>query len=356
MDELNKLAGKLDRQFDAQLPFVAYCEPDGLKVHALLGSGGFRAISAKSGFIFAPFCGSHIMIPEEGSEKISASFEAREPAAKAPEIQNSEDGKASFIDLVANGIARINNGDFSKVVLSRRELVAIDNIMPSQLLLKLLQAYPSAFRYVFFHPESGLWAGATPERLLQAAGNKFHTVALAGTQPFTSSAKILWQEKEKEEQALVTDFIVDGLKDIALDVEVSQPFTQRAGNLVHIKTDIHGVLKDAHSIERMLQMLHPTPAVCGTPRDTARDFILENEGYDREFYSGYLGCIASSEGKTAHANLYVNLRCMKISGQTASIYMGCGVTAGSDPEKEYIETVNKSMTMKRILAEIKQEL
>jgi isochorismate synthase len=97
--------------------------------------------------------------------------------------------------------------------------------------------------------------------------------------------------------------------------------------------------------------LHPTPAVCGFPKLDAQKFIIENEGYDRTFYAGFLGEWNKDfvSYKENCSDLYVNLRCMKIEDQKAKLYVGGGINKGSNPEKEYIETVNKSLTMKKVL-------
>jgi isochorismate synthase len=110
-------------------------------------------------------------------------------------------------------------------------------------------------------------------------------------------------------------------------------------------------LKDDTSLKDVMNTLHPTPAVCGLPKAEAKQFLLQNEGYDREYYSGFLGELnydfaTGEEGKT---DLFVNLRCMKIEDNKAHLYIGCGITKDSDPEKEFVETVNKSMTMRRVL-------
>jgi isochorismate synthase len=97
--------------------------------------------------------------------------------------------------------------------------------------------------------------------------------------------------------------------------------------------------------------LHPTSAVCGLPKKEAKEFILQNEGYNREYYSGFLGelNIDFVTFKTLQTDLFVNLRCMKIIKNKASLFVGCGITKESNPLDEYMETVNKSMTMKKII-------
>jgi isochorismate synthase len=160
-----------------------------------------------------------------------------------------------------------------------------------------------------------------------------------------------------EEQQFVTDFILNNLKNLTSEEIVSSPYTVQAGTLAHIKTDIEGVIKENSSLKQVVSVLHPTPAVCGLPKEAAKDFILENEGYDREYYTGFLGEL-NKEGfnkEELKTDLYVNLRCMQIKigaeleTTQVHLYMGCGITVDSIPEKEWRESVNKSVTMKKIL-------
>jgi len=148
----------------------------------------------------------------------------------------------------------------------------------------------------------------------------------------------------------VTDFIVKRLREFTASVVVSEPYSLKAGSIWHIKTDISGVLKDNSTLEEVIDTLHPTPAVCGLPKKKSKAFIIENENYDRTFYTGFLGELNSTfAGADASSDLFVNLRCMQIQETKAILYMGCGITKESIPEKEWEESVNKSMTMKRVL-------
>ncbi|RZJ26337.1 MAG: isochorismate synthase, partial [Flavobacterium sp.] len=215
---------------------------------------------------------------------------------------------------------------------------------------KLIALYPTAFRYLWFHRETGIWMGATPEQLIKANDKQFNTVALAGTQAFSGNEQVEWQQKEIAEQQFVTDFISESLMSSASGMTFSDSYTAKAGNLLHIKTDIQGTLNTDASLEEVLKVLHPTPAVCGFPKADAKEFITANEGYDREFYSGFLGELNKDFANDKKASeLYVNLRCMKIDDNNAHLFIGCGITKDSIPENEFTETVNKSLTMKKVL-------
>ena len=114
--------------------------------------------------------------------------------------------------------------------------------------------------------------------------------------------------------------------------------------MLHLKADIIGVIGD-FELKKLLDTLHPTPAVCGLPKESSKSFILANENYDRTYYTGFLGEI-NVDLETA---LYVNLRCVEIVGTTAIIYVGGGITLESIPENEWSETSNKTFTIKSIL-------
>ena len=345
------------KQHKAQnLPFVLYRKPNDIKLFGFFQNNDhlyFAENFEETGFVFAPFEGNQmILIPKNESvkwEELITSFEENQGS----DFIDSEDvqSKEHFEMLVQKGIDAIAKGDFKKVVLSREEIVDLSSFDLVSIFEKLIQSYPTAFCYCWFHPKIGLWMGATPERLLKANNKKFYTMALAGTQKLQGTAEVVWEKKEMEEQQFVTDFILDNLKDLSSEVAVSSPYTLQAGTLAHIKTDIEGIINENSSLKQVVSVLHPTPAVCGLPKETAKDFILENEGYDREYYTGFLGEL-NKEGfnkEELKSDLYVNLRCMQIKDNQAHLYVGCGITKDSIPEKEWRESVNKSVTMKKIL-------
>ena len=339
----------------AGYPFAVYAKPGSNIVTGIFQNtpSPYHLIdySAK-GFAFAPFTAGEVcFIPYDKSDVLSVEFKPTDftlPEIVQPEIDNV--AKASFEKLVAKSVAAIQEGQFEKLVLSREEIVQAGEGNSLNIYHKLLAAYPMAFRYCFYHPDSGLWMGATPEQLLKVENTTLHTVALAGTQLYKEGQTAVWENKEKEEQQFVTDYIVTSLAPFVSDIRKTEPYTFRAGNIVHIKTDVSAELQNRDSLKEIVQVLHPTPAVCGLPKNKAKAFLMQNEGYDRTFYAGFLGEMnadfSTGQPKT---DLFVNLRCMKVEDSIAHIYIGCGITKDSNPEKEFIETVNKSMTMRRVL-------
>ena len=339
------------------LPFVLYSKPNSDTVLGLLQQDDtLYSVSDfnERGFLFASFDGnSNVIIPEERSDKIS--FEKDFLAVKVLEDkiqEHNENTRDNFEKLVQSGIEAINANYFKKIVLSRKESVSLVKFDLLDTFQKLLQLYPSAFVYCFYHPKIGTWLGASPEQLVRSNGKNFETVSLAGTQKDRGSGEIEWQPKEQEEQQIVTDYIVAKLQSVASNLKVSQPYSMKAGMLWHIKTKINAFFTNDSNLQQIVQLLHPTPAVCGLPKEEAKAFILKNEMYDRRYYTGFLGELNSEEISDSlglGSDLFVNLRCMEIEGNVAHIYIGCGITKDSVAVKEWEESKNKSLTMKRVL-------
>ncbi|WJS94346.1 chorismate-binding protein [Flavobacterium johnsoniae] len=352
---MNPFFLKIKNHKEQNLPFVLYSKPNSANFVCILQQNNtLYKVSdySEKGFVFASFDEKQlVLIPENESEiitlkKETTSFESIE----IDDLNFDPEAKFQYEYLVSQGIQAIKNEEFKKVVLSRSEEVPLAEFDFIETFQHLVQLYPTTFCYCFFHPKIGLWMGATPEKLLKANENVFETMALAGTQKDNSQNEIIWQQKEKDEQQFVTDFIVKRLREFTASVVVSEPYSLKAGSIWHIKTDISGVLKENSTLEEVIDTLHPTPAVCGLPKKKSKAFILENENYDRTFYTGFLGELNSTFSENnSSSDLFVNLRCMQIQEDKAILYMGCGITKESIPEKEWEESVNKSMTMKRVL-------
>lgn len=356
---MSNFFNKVSTQLDKKAPFVLYKPPGALLITGLFQNdvelysvNDFK----ESGFVFASFDGKSIgLLPEENAQRLTIAL-SEIPLATSnglTKLAFNSDSKTAFEKLVQKALEAIEKGWFDKVVLSREEVVELSDFELMDVFSRIVHAHPLGYCYCWFHPKTGLWMGASPERLLRIDGSNYQTMALAGTQ-VGSSEKIVWQEKEIQEQKIVTDAIVSALSTCSISINVSTPSTVSAGNVVHIKTEIKGVLSAAATIKQLLTQLHPTPAICGFPKEKALTFINENEGYERTYYSGFFGELnkKSSENRNKISDLYVNLRCMKVDyfqQKQAKIYVGCGIVKGSIPSKEWEETVNKSMTMKNIV-------
>ena len=264
-----------------------------------------------------------------------------------------------FAEMVSNAINQIENGEVQKVVLSRTKNITLPNTFEVvEAFKKLCIAYPNAFVSLVYLPEyECFWLGATPETLVSIDKEGiFRTMSLAGTQSAIdkngenlAAGEIRWSHKEIEEQAFVSRYIIECFKKIRLrEYHESGPKTVQAGNLMHLRTDY---LVDTHALNFpqlgtvMIELLHPTSAVCGMPKLPALRIIAEQELHDREFYSGFLGPV----NMQAESHLFVNLRTMKIMGREATFYAGCGITEDSNPVKEWQETEMKIQTLMSVV-------
>lgn len=260
-----------------------------------------------------------------------------------------------FIHLIEKSISLIQTTQVEKLVPSRCKQVTLpDNFDLLSVFNSLCSLYPNAFISLVSTPEYGTWIGASPELLVSVDANmRFKTVAVAGTQTISSDddlKMVAWTQKEIEEQALVSRYIINCFKKIRLrEFDEHGPKSWRAGNLVHLKTEyeVDTVATNFPQLGTvMLKLLHPTSAVCGMPREESIYFLKANEDFDRSFYSGFLGPV-NFQNETS---LFVNLRCMEWNLRTATLYAGAGVTQDSDPAKEWEETEQKMETLLKVIA------
>jgi isochorismate synthase len=364
----------IQQQFNNQQPFVVYRKPKSEKVKAMFQNND-TIYSVKdfteTGFVFAPFDDTKetVLIPLEHSRVLRIDNVILNKSEESHNISanNYTLDKNNHLDLVSKGITAISNSGLKKVVLSRTETAQLSDANPITIFKRLLNKYKLAFVYCWFHPKVGLWLGATPETLLKVSGNRFTTMALAGTQKYQETLDVQWSDKDKDEQQFVSDFILNSLKDLTDNMHLSEIKTIRAGNLLHLCTNVSGIFKkNVSNLKSILEILHPTPAVCGLPKTLAKQFILDNENYNREFYTGFLGELnlrnehsprsskrniedrAYSVTKI-NSQLFVNLRCMQLTDSEAQIYIGGGITKDSNVDDEWQETINKSLVMKNIL-------
>lgn len=336
--------------------FALFRYPDRDKIH-FIASDQLVAItsadvSQKNGFVLHPFntTAQGYLIPAD-------QYEVMEGDHLPDHLDfhyNSIEGRmstpsASYVDYVKKGIYEIQAETFRKIVPARIKVKHTD-IPPLEAFKKACEHYPNAFVSLTSTSAFGTWIGASPELLLQRNQDRMQTVALAGTQPANGKqpSEAVWTQKEIEEQALVSRYIINCFKQIRLREFLEEgPKTIKAGNLLHLKTtykiNLHEVEYE-DLVGMLLELLHPTSATCGMPKDAAMRFILKNERFDRSLYTGYIGPINVNE----HTDIYVNLRCAQIFDKKVVFYIGAGVTEDSSPEKELQETEDKCQVMERL--------
>ena len=367
----------------AGLPFAVWRDPFGSSFTVLVSTtqpdiAPVFGDGTAPGFVMAPFDtedGSQawtlladVLISEQGAryrdglalvdQPVSAAQRRiTDPAADTPASLKTPQGESpeptdrdAYMGRVQRAVSSIRAGDCEKIVLSRidpRDLPQDRDLL--DLAEGLAGLHPHAFVCLVSSGPTGTWLTATPEILLANDDDGLRTMALAGTQwpePGTDIASLTWPQKIVDEQALVADYIREAFAAEGFDqVEETAPYTVRAANLCHLRSDFSAPAGQQEALGRLLGRLHPTSAVCGMPKAEARAFIRAEEGPTRRFYTGYLG----PRGLDGGTRLYVNLRSASISGNQIFLHVGGGIVEASDPATEWQETVEKAKTIGAIL-------
>src|SRR4051812_36010194 len=279
----------------------------------------------------------------------TAATSATNPSAGSPTRFAVEPSRSpdSWCELVEQATKAMADGPLAKVVLAREVLVTADaDFSVADVIGRLRATYPGC--HVF---SVGGFVGASPELLVSRAGDVVRSHPMAGTAPRggdpTSDARLaaslLASTKDRAEHQITIDMVHDTLLPWCsyLDYE-AEPSIVPVANVQHLATLVEGRLSDpAPSVLELVRALHPTPAVCGTPRELAQAFIAEHEGFDRGRYAGTVGWV-DARGNGAWA---VSIRCASIEGPTARVYAGNGIVADSDPTTELAETRSKLQAM-----------
>lgn len=272
------------------------------------------------------------------AERVTPSSVGRRSVSpRPPKSPNRVDEKSRYIANVTRVIESCAARS-GKTVFSREITGSVgDGVTPGRVFHMLSDRFPDTFRYIFNLPGEGVWIGATPEILLDVdlIDGNFSTMALAGTRRAPSDPTP-WDEKNIREHRYVSDFIADALRGAGVSFSESEVQSLPYGDIEHLCRYFRGNLGDV-PYSAVLDLLNPTPALCGTPKEAAIADIGRFEPHDREFYGGF---IAVKTPKRFAA--YANLRCLKISGNRYSVYAGGGITPLSDPYAEYLETEAKA--------------
>jgi len=282
----------------------------------------------------------------------------------APTTAPADPGPVSFADgalsapewerRVALAIRRIAGGEVEKVVLARDlEARSAQDVDPRWLLSRLAERYPGCWTFSV----SGL-AGATPEMLVRREKGLVTSRVLAGTirrsgddqRDLALAASLARSSKDLEEHEYAVRSVADALAPHCSSMNVPEsPFVLHLANVMHLATDVAGVLADDVTSLTLAAALHPSAAVCGTPTAAAGALIAEIEGMDRDRYAGPVGWMdASGDGEWGIA-----LRCARIDDadpRRLRLFAGCGIVAGSNPEAELAESVAKLVPMRDALA------
>lgn len=378
MNVNKELAQFIDQLIARNCPFALWSLPGSNTPEILVtGKEGIiypkqlSALNGRQGFIFSPYNISDeapMILLEPGIYRKGipgildidcTPYAGKETPPKnnhaAPYIISREE----FIRDVADTVEHIKDSKLAKVILSRVISVKRKNEPAGELYLQLLHQTPNAFVYLVNIPSSengdkrpGLWMGASPEVLLRSQGKILETISLAGTQKRREVNDYSWHTKEIEEQAFVSRYLLDIFYRFDIHPYTTQgPETMESGKVAHLSTIFRfSAKKLASNLGDFITALHPTPAVCGYPKNKAAGYILKKEKHDRRYYTGYLGPWRLN----GEVGLYVNLRCMEIGSQEYTLYSGVGITSRSVPENEWKETNNKAGTLLSAIEALQQ--
>ncbi len=272
------------------------------------------------------------------------------PAALTRTRAVSQPDRTDYCDAVADAVRRIADGDFAKAVLARA--LTVEAGVDACLLARRLAARnPRGYTYALDLGSSRHLVGASPELLLSRAGSRVRSNPLAGSiqrsadpvEDRRRAEALVESPKDLHEHAFVVDSVVEALAPHCHVLKApKRPSLVATPTMWHLSTEICGELNyfALGSLELALA-LHPTPAVCGHPTADARDFLHRSEGFDRGWFAGLVGwCDADGDGEWA-----VTLRCAEIGANSATLYAGAGIVAGSEPDAEWRETGAKLATM-----------
>jgi menaquinone-specific isochorismate synthase len=254
--------------------------------------------------------------------------------------------------IVADAVARINAGELEKVVLARDLIATSDGPIDIRWPLRQLAAnYETCWT---FHVD-GLF-GATPEMLVRRERGLVTSRVLAGTirrtgddeRDLALAATLARSSKDLEEHVYAVRSVAEALRPHCTSMNVSEsPFVLHLPNVMHLATDVAGVIDDATSSLALAAALHPSAAVGGTPTKSALDLITEIEGMDRGRYAGPVGWIAANgDGEWGIA-----LRSGQVEGDSVRLFAGCGIVASSDPEAELAESQAKFVPVRDALSD-----
>jgi isochorismate synthase len=297
-----------------------------------------------------PFVGTQPFAPQR--PRAGSPGEAFEPGQV-----RSHPSPDEYAAMVGMARERIRGGELRKVVLARTvEVSAGRTLDPLRLAQRLRAVDPGAYAFIAAkvpddpEPARGsapVLVGASPELLISRMGSRVRSTPLAGSAPRSGDADrdranadgLLASAKDREEHAIVVESIAEVLGPLCdrLDHDL-EPVLLETANVWHLATRFDGVLRDpAPTAVDLVAALHPTPAVCGTPRGRALELIAQLEPFDRGGYAGPVGWMdANGDGEWAIA-----LRCAELRGERATLFAGAGIVGASEPAAEVAETDRK---------------
>ncbi|MBW6528625.1 isochorismate synthase [Sphingomonas sp. RHCKR7] len=291
-----------------------------------------------------------------GRAALATIARAEPPAHRLAEAPVSSPDRTAFEQGVARTVAAIRAGEADKVVLSRVSRLTFDRpVDPGWLMHRLIEQNPAGFHFRVPLPDGATLVGASPEMLVRRAGAQVQTCPLAGSARRVAdpcddarvARGLLESDKDRREHAHVVDFLREVLTPLCETIAIpARPEVLATGTMWHLATAITGRLRTpGPSVLQLACALHPTPALCGTPRAAARRLIARCEPFSRGMFAGIVGwCDSRGDGEWA-----VAIRCGIVRDRAVQLFAGAGIVDGSGPAAEWHETEAKLRTMRRAL-------
>lgn len=263
---------------------------------------------------------------------------------------NHEVAPKEWKETIAKAIHKIKTSNIEKIVMARElQLKLYDSVDISSVIARLLETQTDSYIFAFDH-DGDCFIGASPERLVKLEKNELLSTCLAGTAPRGEteakdkqlSYEFLHDEKNLGEHDFVVQMIHKSIEEYCHNINIpSKPVIHKLKNLQHLYTPVRATLNNSVTIFDIIEQLHPTPALGGTPTDEALEFIREYEILDRGWYGAPVGWLDNRN----YGEFIVAIRSGLISNDKASLFAGCGIVADSDIEDEYQETNMKFLPM-----------
>ena len=277
----------------------------------------------------------------EGSQSLKFKFADDTPKFfKLQKSNFTSTQKSQYIEWVESIKKQIKVQKIIKAVAAQIQVEDENNqnLLFEKLFQKLVRAFPQTFVYQIFI-DGSIWLGASPETIGILKEEKFRTISLAGTQLHYNK----FGTKEENEQQIVSNIISNQL---GINSQViSKSSIYQFGEIEHLLTEYDLTIDEKFDFEQMIHDIHPSPAICGYPKDESKALILDREPIDREIYTG----LVTMSIQPAEKYSFAILRCVKYSANQKVFFAGAGITSESEPESEWLETLQKIHVIKSCL-------
>jgi menaquinone-specific isochorismate synthase len=329
----------IDPASDSEAEWKA-CEGEWIRFRRMFESAGEAAEEASAAASTAA----------SGAGFREASREAFGGTSGEPVVTLTEIAREEWLQAVEQGVRAVRSNRFEKVVLARMCLLEKESPFDLRQVLETLRSnQPGTYVFAFESGES-CFVGATPERLVKREDGQFITLSLAGTAPRGETPAedenigryLLSDHKNRLEHDLAVRMIADAMSRLCDEIEMpGEPILYKLKDVQHLQTPIRGKAKEGATLLQAVEMLHPTPALGGKPREAAMEFIREFEPTDRGWYAAPIGWMNGRlEGE-----FVAGIRSALVRNDRAVLFAGCGIVGDSVPDQEYAETVIKFRPM-----------